>query len=74
MAEGGQNLGACVIEANPDVTGTGIRASIYALCLASGILKTIIQLTASEKNYTEFCQAINSALQLQGLALLCTAV
>ncbi|GKT53818.1 hypothetical protein ColTof4_05980 [Colletotrichum tofieldiae] len=74
MAESGQTPGICVIEANPDATGTGIRASIYALCLASGILKTIIQLTTSEKNYTEFCQAINSALQLQGLALLCTAV
>ncbi|KAK1599102.1 uncharacterized protein LY79DRAFT_536967 [Colletotrichum navitas] len=74
MAEGAQTPGACVIEANPDVTGIGIRASIYTLCLASGILKTIIQLTTSEKNYTEFCQAINSALQLQGLALLCTAV
>ncbi|KAK2050757.1 hypothetical protein LZ31DRAFT_548054 [Colletotrichum somersetense] len=74
MVEGGQTPGNCVIEANPDVTGAGIRASIYALCLASGILKTIIQLTTSEKNYTEFCQAINSALQLQGLALLCTAV
>ncbi|EFQ24970.1 uncharacterized protein GLRG_00114 [Colletotrichum graminicola M1.001] len=74
MAEGAQMPGACVIEANLDATGTGIRASIYTLCLASGILKTIIQLTTSEKNYTEFCQAINSALQLQGLALLCTAV
>ncbi|KAK1986820.1 hypothetical protein LZ30DRAFT_581307 [Colletotrichum cereale] len=74
MAESGPTPGACVIEANPDVTGTGIRVSIYTLCLASGILKTIIQLTTSEKNYTEFCQAINSALQLQGLALLCTAV
>ncbi|GKT46642.1 uncharacterized protein ColSpa_06823 [Colletotrichum spaethianum] len=74
MAESGQTPGVCVIEANPDVTGTGIRASIYALCLASGILKTVIQRITSEKNYTEFCQSINSALQLQGLALLCTAV
>ncbi|KAK1998285.1 hypothetical protein LX36DRAFT_690834 [Colletotrichum falcatum] len=65
MAEGGQTPEAC------------IRASIYAHCLVSGILKTIIYLTASEENYPEFCQAIEpkkkSALQLQGLALPCTA-
>ncbi|KAL0932871.1 uncharacterized protein CTRU02_211834 [Colletotrichum truncatum] len=52
----------------------GIRASIYTLCLASGILKTVVQMITSEKNYSEFCQAVNSALQLQGLALLCTAI
>ncbi|KAF2993081.1 hypothetical protein E8E14_000023, partial [Neopestalotiopsis sp. 37M] len=62
------------IEPNPDVTGTGIRVSIYTLCLAAGILKTLIQHVASPKNYAEFCQALNSALQLQGLALLCTAI
>ncbi|KAH6645152.1 hypothetical protein BKA67DRAFT_670730 [Truncatella angustata] len=64
----------CTIEPNPDVTGTGIRVSIYALCLAAGILKTVIQHVTSAENYAEFCQALNSALQLQGLALLCTAI
>ncbi|KAK9771016.1 hypothetical protein AB5N19_01758 [Seiridium cardinale] len=62
------------IEANPDVTGTGIRVSIYVLCLAAGILKSIIHHITSAENYAEFCQALNSALQLQGLALLCTAI
>ncbi|KAK2735694.1 hypothetical protein CKAH01_18947 [Colletotrichum kahawae] len=65
---------ACVIDPNPDVTGTGIRASIYTLCLASGVLKTLIKHITSENNYEEFCQSLNSALQLQGLALLCTAI
>ncbi|KAF9869762.1 hypothetical protein CkaCkLH20_12805 [Colletotrichum karsti] len=74
MAASNETIPVCEIEANPDVTGTGIRASIYTLCLASGILKTMIKLITSDKNYSEFCQSINSALQLQGLALLCTAI
>lgn len=51
-----------------------IRASIYALCLASGVLKTIIQHVTTAKNHAEFSQSLNSALQLQGLALLGTAI
>ncbi|KAK4160247.1 hypothetical protein QBC43DRAFT_325659 [Cladorrhinum sp. PSN259] len=64
----------CVIEANPDVTGTGIRASIYTLCLATGVLKTVISQITTPKNYADFSQTLNSAMQLQGLALLCTAI
>ncbi|KAK1826552.1 hypothetical protein QBC39DRAFT_396840 [Podospora conica] len=64
----------CVISANPDVTGIGIRASIYALCLATSLLKTIISQLTTAKNYDQFSRSLNSALQLQGLALLCTAI
>jgi hypothetical protein len=34
----------------------------------------VIQHITTAENYAEFCQALNSALQLQGLALLCTAI
>lgn len=51
-----------------------IRASIYALCLASGVLKTVIQHITTAQNHAEFSQSLNSALQLQGLALLGTAI
>lgn len=74
MASGNPSAAGCEIEANPDVTGTGIRASIYALCLASGVLKTIIQHVTTAQNHAEFSQSLNSALQLQGLALLGTAI
>ncbi|PQE33831.1 hypothetical protein CJF32_00010830 [Rutstroemia sp. NJR-2017a WRK4] len=64
----------CEIESNADVTGTGIRASIYILCLASGILKTIIKHFTTIDNYQDFTRSLDSALQLQGLALLFTAI
>ncbi|KAH8723112.1 hypothetical protein GQ44DRAFT_621302 [Phaeosphaeriaceae sp. PMI808] len=64
----------CVIEANPDVTGTGIRASIYALSLASGVLKTIVKPIAEQGVRSDFQRALDAALQVQGLALLCTAI
>ncbi|CZT50939.1 uncharacterized protein RSE6_12013 [Rhynchosporium secalis] len=64
----------CEIAANSDVTGTGIRASIYTLCLASGILKTIIKHYTSPSSYSDFTRSLDSALQLQGLALLFTAI
>ncbi|KAK1749335.1 hypothetical protein QBC47DRAFT_418992 [Echria macrotheca] len=64
----------CVIEANPDVTGTGIRISIYTLSLATGVLTTVMSQITSAKNYAEFSRTLNSAMQLQGLALLCTAI
>lgn len=51
-----------------------IRASIYALCLATSLLKTIISQLTTAKNYDQFSRSLNSALQLQGLALLCTAI
>jgi hypothetical protein len=51
-----------------------IRISIYALCLGAGILKTVVQHITSQENYAEFVQVVNSGLQLQGLALLLTAI
>jgi len=51
-----------------------IRVSIYALCLAAGVLKTLIRPLTSTKNYEEFVQSLNSAMQIQGLALLVTAI
>ncbi|KAF2257679.1 hypothetical protein CC78DRAFT_201667 [Lojkania enalia] len=64
----------CVIEANSDVTGTGIRASIYTLSLASGVLTTIIKPIAEQGVRSDFLRALDAALQVQGLALLCTAI
>ena len=51
-----------------------IRVSIYTLCLATGVLTTVISQITSAKNYDEFSRTLNSAMQLQGLALLCTAI
>jgi hypothetical protein len=51
-----------------------INASIYTLCLATSFLKIIISQSTTAKNYDEFSQFLNSALQLQSLALLCTTI
>ncbi|KAL2069259.1 hypothetical protein VTL71DRAFT_15597 [Oculimacula yallundae] len=67
-------MSECIIEANSDVTGTGIRASIYTLCLASGILSTIIKHYTTPRAHADFTRSLDSALQLQGLALLFTAI
>ncbi|KAJ1549303.1 hypothetical protein HK405_005923 [Cladochytrium tenue] len=67
----------CVIAANPDVTGIGIRASIYALVLGGRILVYLIAQMGGEEGEEEardFRAAVESALTLQGLALLCTAI
>ncbi|KAJ9481597.1 hypothetical protein VN97_g11876 [Penicillium thymicola] len=68
------NPTACVIEANPDVSGVGIRISIYALCLGGSITSYLLRVFAPGENKEEFSRGVSSALGLQGLALLCTAI
>jgi hypothetical protein len=46
---------------------------MYALSLASGVLKTIIKPIAEQGARSDFLRALEAALQVQGLALLCTA-
>ncbi|KAK6523314.1 hypothetical protein TWF281_001293 [Arthrobotrys megalospora] len=66
--------GNCTIEPNPDVTGLGIRVSIYALCIVSRAIKYIFQPFLGKDEFLEFSSAIDTPLGLQGLALLCTAL
>ncbi|KAG9229072.1 hypothetical protein BJ875DRAFT_500239 [Amylocarpus encephaloides] len=68
------NSTECTIESNSDVTGIGIRASIYALCLLASIFKALIRHLTTLSNASDFSRSIDAALQLQGLALLCTAI
>ncbi|QQK46790.1 hypothetical protein Pdw03_1688 [Penicillium digitatum] len=68
------NSTACVIEANPDVSGVGIRISIYALCLGGSIVTYLLRVFAPGEDQEEFSRGVSSALGLQGLALLCTAI
>ncbi|EJT74608.1 hypothetical protein GGTG_08448 [Gaeumannomyces tritici R3-111a-1] len=69
-------MDVCVIEPNPDVTGIGIRISIYALCLTCRLLPFAVKLLspADRRGASEFERASSAALGLQGLALLCTAI
>ncbi|KAJ9138907.1 hypothetical protein NKR23_g8208 [Pleurostoma richardsiae] len=62
------------IEANPDVTGLGIRISIYVLCLAGRLLTFFVSALARPEPAADFARSVRSALSIQGLALLCTAV
>ncbi|CAG7967291.1 unnamed protein product [Penicillium salamii] len=64
----------CVIEANPDVSGVGIRISIYALCLGGSIVSYLLRVFAPGEDQEEFSRGVSSALGMQGLALLCTAI
>ncbi|KAJ5589000.1 hypothetical protein N7537_011678 [Penicillium hordei] len=68
------NSTACVIEANPDVSGVGIRISIYTLCLGGSIISYLLGVFAPGEDQEEFSRGVSSALGLQGLALLCTAI
>ncbi|KAJ5827242.1 hypothetical protein N7447_004005 [Penicillium robsamsonii] len=68
------NSTACVIEANPDVSGVGIRVSIYTLCLGGSVVSYLLRVFAPGKDQEEFSRGVSSALGLQGLALLCTAI
>ncbi|KAL8372012.1 hypothetical protein RB595_001698 [Gaeumannomyces hyphopodioides] len=67
---------ACVIDANPDVSGIGIRISIYTLCLTCRLLPFAVKLLSrgDRRGAAEFERASSAALGLQGLALLCTAI
>ncbi|KFY47860.1 hypothetical protein V496_10407 [Pseudogymnoascus sp. VKM F-4515 (FW-2607)] len=64
----------CQIQANPDVSGIGIRASIYALSLGDHIFSFVIQNFAHKRDSEEFNRSVKSSLSIQGLALLCTAI
>ena len=88
------NSTSCVIEANPDVSGTGvsspavrtllktitdlippqIRASIYALCLGGTLVSYFLRVFSPGEDQEEFSRSVSSALGMQGLALLCTAI
>ncbi|KAJ5152069.1 hypothetical protein N7492_010364 [Penicillium capsulatum] len=68
------NSTQCVIEANPDVSGTGIRASIYALCLGGTVVSYLLRIISPGEDEAEFARGVSSALGMQGLALLCTAI
>ncbi|KAJ5135782.1 uncharacterized protein N7515_005060 [Penicillium bovifimosum] len=79
------NATACIIEANPDVSGVGkseeppanprqIRISIYALCLGGSIVSYLLRVFYPGKDQEEFSRGVSSALGMQGLALLCTAI
>jgi hypothetical protein len=50
-----------------------IRASIYALCLGGRILSFFIQII-NNRDAKEFNRSVESALSIQGLALLCTSI
>ncbi|KXG46791.1 uncharacterized protein PGRI_035370 [Penicillium griseofulvum] len=68
------NSTTCVIEANPDVSGVGIRVSIYTLCLGGSIVSYLLRVFTPGEDQEEFSRGVSSALGLQGLALLCTAI
>ncbi|TLD26857.1 hypothetical protein PspLS_04751 [Pyricularia sp. CBS 133598] len=66
---------SCEIAANPDVSGVGIRISIYALCLTGKLFSYLVKILVRERdNPEDFCRSTVAALSLQGLSLLCTAV
>ncbi|KAJ5985331.1 hypothetical protein N7499_008390 [Penicillium canescens] len=64
----------CVIKANPDVSGAGIRISIYTLCLGGSIVSYLLRVFTPGKDQEEFSRGVSSALGMQGLAILCTAI
>ncbi|KAJ5794106.1 hypothetical protein N7457_000705 [Penicillium paradoxum] len=68
------NSTTCVIEANSDVSGVGIRISIYALCLGGSIVSYLLRVFTPGEDQEEFSRGVSSALGMQGLALLCTAI
>lgn len=61
------------IQPNPDVSGMGIRASIYALCLGGRLLTLFTKLFSTREASDEFERSYKSSLSIQGMALLCTA-
>ncbi|KAH6887110.1 hypothetical protein B0T10DRAFT_563328 [Thelonectria olida] len=64
---------ACPIEGNADVSGVGVRLSIYILCLAGRTLSYLLNQRKGEPA-VKFNKAVASLLSVQGLALLCTAL
>jgi hypothetical protein len=53
---------------------TKIRASIYALCLGGTIVNYLLRVFSPGDDEAEFSRGVSSALGMQGLALLCTAI
>jgi hypothetical protein len=51
-----------------------IRISIYALCLGGAIVSYLLRVFAPGEDPKEFSRGVSSALGIQGLALLCTAI
>ncbi|KAH8693681.1 hypothetical protein BGW36DRAFT_429720 [Talaromyces proteolyticus] len=64
----------CIIQPNPDVTGTGIRISIYVLALGGRIAEFIASQIGDHEDAKELKVAVDSTLSVQGLAVLFTAV
>ncbi|KAL2126200.1 hypothetical protein VTI74DRAFT_1481 [Chaetomium olivicolor] len=61
------------IQPNADVSGMGIRASIYALCLGGRLLNLFTKLFSTREASEEFERSYKNSLSIQGMALLCTA-
>lgn len=51
-----------------------IRASIYALCLGGTVVSYLLRIISPGDDEEEFSRGVSSALGMQGLALLCTAI
>lgn len=51
-----------------------IRASIYALCLGGTLVSYLLRVFSPGEDQEEFSRSVSSALGMQGLALLCTAI
>lgn len=51
-----------------------IRASIYALCLGGTVVSYLLRVILPGEDEAEFSRGVSSALGMQGLALLCTAI
>ncbi|KAL2154681.1 hypothetical protein VTH82DRAFT_3357 [Thermothelomyces myriococcoides] len=62
-----------VIQPNGDVSGKGIRASIYALCLGGRLLTLFTRAFSTREASDEFERSYKSSLSIQGMAMLCTA-
>jgi hypothetical protein len=57
-----------------DVCLLQIRASIYALCLGGTLVSYFLRVFSPGEDEEEFSRGVSSALGMQGLALLCTAI
>ncbi|KAK4129726.1 hypothetical protein N657DRAFT_640393 [Parathielavia appendiculata] len=68
------NLTKCIIEANPDVSGVGIRISAYSLCLGGRIVGFLVKMVSPTPNANSFNRSLRTAMSIQGLALLSTAL
>ncbi|KAJ5587650.1 uncharacterized protein N7459_003415 [Penicillium hispanicum] len=50
------------------------RASIYTICLGGTVVSYVLRVISPGEDEEEFSRSVSSALGIQGLALLCTAI